>query len=73
MKLHNNLHKLLASTIVVLFTSFILGCSSTEKTTETTQCVPQNTQACPGSENQDGEDRGYDPCLINENLPVCKG
>lgn len=40
------------------------GCQSTAKTEP--ECRPENSQTC------EGDDRGYDPCLVNKNLPVCK-
>lgn len=50
---------------------FLAACGSTMEEAETAECQPQNTESCTDSED-DGEDRGYDPCKINKNLPVCK-
>ncbi|GAB5380839.1 MAG: hypothetical protein Alis3KO_26950 [Aliiglaciecola sp.] len=54
---------------LLLFSWGIAGCQSTEETQEAPECraeVPENCEAATG------DDRGYDPCLVNKNLPVCK-
>lgn len=50
---------------------FLSGCKSTTTNNTESECRPQNTQSCEDIEGN-GKDRGYDPCLINKNLPICK-
>jgi len=66
------LKNLLTSACFVLLTLVFSGCVSTEKSEEELECRPQNTEECSVEEQKEGEDRGYDPCLVNKNLPVCK-
>jgi len=47
----------------------ISGCGATEPVMEEPECRPASEENC---EVKDEKDRGYDPCLINKNLPVCK-
>ena len=49
--------------------SLVVACNATPDSDEPEQCRTQNEQAC----NESAEDRGYDPCLVNNKLPVCKG
>lgn len=70
MNQHNNLHRMLASTLLVLLTFLFSGCVSTDKSNDELECRPQTSEEC--STEEEGEDRGYDPCLVNANLPVCK-
>lgn len=72
MSQNNNINRLLSSTFLLLLTFVFSGCVSTEKSEEELECRPQSTQECSAEEEEDGEGRGYDPCLVNKNLPVCK-
>lgn len=55
---------------ICLFSLLILiSCSSTEQEQAPVECRPATDGTC---EADQGDDRGYDPCLINKNLPVCK-
>jgi hypothetical protein len=63
-----------ARRIFVLFTFFLLffnGCKSTTDEDFTANCRTQANENC-ASEEDNGDDRGYNPCLVNNNLPVCK-
>lgn len=59
------------SLILTFLLLFLGACGSTMEETEVQECQPQNTESCAEAEDN-GEDRGYDPCKINKNLPVCK-
>jgi hypothetical protein len=51
---------------------FLLGgCGATEQTEEVPECRSDAPETCT-TEGEDAEDRSYNPCLINKNLPVCK-
>ena len=60
---------------VILITYFtvtlclLLGCNSTEEAIEEPECRSPSNDSCETDEDQE---RGYDPCLVNKNLPVCK-
>jgi hypothetical protein len=49
--------------------SLVVACNATPDSEEPEQCRTQNEEAC----NESAEDRGYNPCLVNNKLPVCKG
>jgi hypothetical protein len=49
-------------------TFFLFGCQSTPPEEQEEQAICQAAD----TENCDGEDRGFNPCRINNNLPVCK-
>ena len=70
MNQHNYLRNLRVGTLLVLLIFFLTGCASTDESTGEPECRPQTTEECVNDE--DAEDRGYDPCLVNKNLPVCK-
>ena len=53
--------------LVVTFCS-VVACNSTSENQDPEECRPHSEEAC----NDSGEDRGYDPCLVNDKLPVCK-
>lgn len=62
-----------AHRIFVLFTCcmlFLCGCQSTPEESEP-DCRVETNENC-SAEKDNGDDRGYDPCLVNKNLPVCK-
>ncbi|GAB2681214.1 hypothetical protein Q4574_19620 [Aliiglaciecola sp. 3_MG-2023] len=68
-----NTSKRLTSYLPILFTVvclfFIGGCNSTDEPIEEPQCRSEKQESCDaGDETQ----RGYDPCLVNKNLPVCE-
>lgn len=50
---------------------FLLGCQSTSEENIDPNCQTQTTDNC-SEEVGMGDDRGYDPCLVNKKLPVCK-
>lgn len=59
--------------IFVLFTFcilFVFGCKSTPEESEP-DCRTETSENCSAEEDS-GDDRGYNPCLVNKNLPVCK-
>ena len=68
--MNKHLLKLRQIGIVALLTAFfgMAGCQSTDETVATEECREASTETC----EENGEDRGYDPCRINNNLPVCK-
>lgn len=70
MNQHNSLQRPIASTLLILLLLLIGSCGSTYKSSDEAECRPQNTEECATEES--GEDRGYDPCLVNASLPVCK-
>jgi hypothetical protein len=49
----------------------LIGCGSTGVEEKELECAENDTETCP-AESVNGDDRGYNPCLINKNLPVCK-
>lgn len=53
---------------VVICASLIGGCQSTEDSVDEAACQTEQQQNC-GSDDE--AERGYDPCLVNKNLPVC--
>lgn len=61
--------KIILTIMCCYFISMLSGCASTDETAEQPDCQPQVTENC---ESDEGPDRGYDPCLVNKNLPVCK-
>jgi hypothetical protein len=46
----------------------IAACGSTVDYEVPADCAPQGADVCDDS----GKDRGFDPCLVNDKLPVCK-
>ncbi len=48
--------------------SLVVACNSTPEYTEPDECAPNGEQSCEDS----GDDRGYNPCLVNNKLPACK-
>jgi hypothetical protein len=55
---------------VLVLVSLLSACSSTTKEEEPLTCRP-NISSCTEAPDT-SDDRGYDPCLINKELPVCK-
>lgn len=55
---------------VLVLVSLLSGCNSTTKDEEPPTCRP-SLSSC-AEEPDTSKDRGYDPCLINKELPVCK-
>jgi hypothetical protein len=50
----------------------LVGCGSTSSVEEKQpECTENDTERCP-AEVVNGDERGYNPCLVNKNLPVCK-
>lgn len=65
----NGIHR---SFILFTFsTVFLWGCQSTPPEEPNTECRADTAKNCPAEQNN-GEDRGYNPCLVNKALPVCK-
>ncbi|GAA6184468.1 hypothetical protein Q4567_21020 [Aliiglaciecola sp. 2_MG-2023] len=68
-----NSNKPLVSLISILFTilclCFIGGCKTTDDSSEEVECRNEQQESC---DTDDETGRGYDPCLVNESLPVCK-
>lgn len=60
------LRKITLLTTGYLIIGSLSGCASTEETVEQPDCQPEVAENC------ESPDRGYDPCLVNKNLPVCK-
>ena len=71
MNQHNNLHRHLCGIFLLVLTFLFSGCVSTENTNDELECRPKSTEECSVEEGDEGEERGYDPCLVNKNLPVC--
>lgn len=55
------------SLLVVVY--LLSGCGATEQASELPECREGEAVECAAEE---GDDRSYDPCLINKKLPVCK-
>jgi hypothetical protein len=54
---------------VAIFTfTQIAACGSTAESDVPLECSPQKPVVC----DDPGQDRGFDPCLVNDKLPVCK-
>ena len=49
---------------------FLLACQSTPDESAP-DCRTETSENC-SAEEDNGDDRGYNPCLVNKNLPVCK-
>ena len=50
---------------------FLYGCNSTPEEEVAANCRTETTENC-SVEDDNGDDRGYNPCLVNKNLPVCE-
>ncbi len=59
--------------VTVVSVSLLSACGSTMQEDELPTCRSDSPDlsSCP-EESDKPEDRGYNPCLINKNLPVCK-
>ena len=57
--------------LFVLCTAFSFGCQSTSEQEVGLNCQTEASENCSVEENN-GDDRGYNPCLVNKNLTVCK-
>lgn len=61
---------------LIVFLGVLLGASNPVSATDTDDaaveetCEPESGEDCPASEDEELE-RGFDPCLINANLPAC--
>jgi hypothetical protein len=62
-------HKVILITSFTLTLYFLFGCDSTQEIEEEPECRSPSNEIC---EPDEGQERGYDPCLVNKNLPVCK-
>lgn len=49
---------------------FLLGCQSSSVQAVGQGCQTQARKKCSVEESE-GDDRGYNPCLVNKNLTVC--
>ena len=62
-----------ARRIFILFalcTVFLYGCKSTSEEDIKANCRTETNENC-SVKPDNGDDRGYNPCLVNKNLPVC--
>jgi hypothetical protein len=62
-----------ARRIFILFnlcTVFLYGCKSTSEEDIEANCRTETNGNC-SVEADNGDDRGYNPCLVNKSLPVC--
>lgn len=50
---------------------FLYGCESTANEEVEADCRIETDENC-AVEDDNSDDRGYNPCLVNEKLPVCK-
>ncbi|GAA0857593.1 hypothetical protein [Aliiglaciecola litoralis] len=66
MKIMDNFSKVLITTLS-LSCLLLTGCKSTPDNVDEPECREANENC-----QEDGDDRGYDPCLVNNSLPVCK-
>lgn len=48
--------------------SLVVACNSTPEYDEPEECIPSGEETCEVSD----DDRGYNPCLVNDKLPACK-
>jgi hypothetical protein len=55
----------------ILSLVILTSCQSTETEVDEANCSTTDAENCPAEPNN-GEDRGYNPCLVNKALPVCK-
>jgi len=59
------------SIMLALFSSiFLLGCQSTPTENTEPNCRTESSENCV--EEDMGDDRGFNPCLVNKKLPICK-
>lgn len=49
----------------------LIGCQSTPEESGEFDCKEQADATC-SAEADNGDDRGYNPCLVNKKLPICK-
>ncbi|MGJ8679904.1 hypothetical protein [Paraglaciecola sp.] len=63
------------SLIVLILASLIFvgvsSCQSTQPENPEPDCSVEGSPNCPDTEDN-GEDRAYNPCLVNKSLPVCR-
>ena len=56
----------------ILVALFLLGgCGATQQAQELAECSSTTPETCE-AQGEEGKDRSYDPCLINNKLPVCQ-
>lgn len=65
----NRAHRLFL--LFAFCSTFLYGCNSTSDKEIATNCRTETNENCT-VEDENGDDRGYNPCLVNKNLPVCK-
>jgi hypothetical protein len=65
----NKAHRLFL--LLAFCSTFLFGCNSTPDKEVETNCRTETNENCT-VEDENGDDRGYNPCLVNKNLPVCK-
>lgn len=70
MKTISNVRKVMLVTWCLFVPYLLIACGSTDEPIEAAECRSSVPETCE-TENEE-QDRGYDPCLINKNLPVCK-
>ena len=60
------------SFVLIAFCSlFLIGCNSTPEENIEPSCTMDSNENC-SAETDNGDDRAYNPCKVNKNLPVCK-
>ena len=69
MKFDSNIGVVVSRFSLLFFVCLLAGCGTTEEASEAPECQTSDAVNCSAEE---GEDRSYDPCLINKKLPVCK-
>ena len=57
--------------LLSICTLFLYGCNSTSEENVEVNCQIETNENC-SVEEDNGDDRGYNPCLVNKNLPVCQ-
>ena len=50
---------------------FLYGCNITAQENVETNCRTETNENC-SAEEDNGDDRGFNPCLVNKKLPVCQ-
>jgi hypothetical protein len=65
--------RLVSRTIILalLGSVFLFGCQSTATENSEPNCQTESSDNCV-EEGDMGDDRGFNPCLVNKKLPICK-
>lgn len=54
--------------LLALTFSLVVACNSTPENDQPEACIPNGEETCEDL----GDDRGYNPCNVNNKLPACK-